>query len=67
MSFFRLRRRKPYSTGKKAIGVGCCNSGHDIAQDFYENGYDTTIVQRVAPTLCRPKRSRSPPRHLYEE
>ena len=34
------------SKGKKAIVVGCCNSGHDIAQDFYEHGYDTTIVQR---------------------
>jgi cation diffusion facilitator CzcD-associated flavoprotein CzcO len=32
--------------GKKAIVVGCCNSGHDIAQDFYEKGYDVTIVQR---------------------
>jgi len=32
--------------GKKAIVVGCCNSGHDIAADFYENGVDTTIVQR---------------------
>ena len=32
--------------GKKAIVVGCCNSGHDIAQDFYEHGYEVTIVQR---------------------
>lgn len=32
--------------GKKAIVVGCCNSGHDIAQDFLENGYEITIVQR---------------------
>ena len=37
---------KQNAQGKKAIVVGCCNSGHDIAQDFYENGYDTTIVQR---------------------
>jgi cation diffusion facilitator CzcD-associated flavoprotein CzcO len=37
---------KPNSQGKKAIVVGCCNSGHDIAQDFYENGYDVTLVQR---------------------
>ena len=34
------------SQGKKAVVVGCCNSGHDIAQDFYEKGYDVTIVQR---------------------
>jgi cation diffusion facilitator CzcD-associated flavoprotein CzcO len=41
---------KPDSKGKKAIVVGCCNSGHDIAQDFYEKGYDVTIVQRS--TTC---------------
>lgn len=32
--------------GKRAIVVGCCNSGHDIAHDFYEQGAETTIVQR---------------------
>ena len=31
---------------KHAIVVGSCNSGHDIAQDFYEHGYDVTMVQR---------------------
>lgn len=36
----------PDSKGKKAVVVGCCNSGHDIAQDFFEKGYDVTIVQR---------------------
>jgi cation diffusion facilitator CzcD-associated flavoprotein CzcO len=25
---------KENSKGKKAIVVGCCNSGHDIAQDY---------------------------------
>lgn len=34
------------ATGKKAVVVGCCNSGHDIAHDFYEQGADVTIVQR---------------------
>lgn len=37
---------KPNSQGKKAIVVGGCNSGHDIAQDYFENGYDVTLVQR---------------------
>jgi cation diffusion facilitator CzcD-associated flavoprotein CzcO len=41
---------KPNSQGKNAVVVGCCNSGHDIAQDFYEKGYDVTIVQRS--TTC---------------
>lgn len=32
--------------GKKAVVVGCCNSGHDIARDYYDHGYDVTMVQR---------------------
>ncbi|KPM35819.1 hypothetical protein AK830_g10756 [Neonectria ditissima] len=36
--------------GKKAVVIGSCNSAHDIAQDYYENGYDVTIVQRS--TTC---------------
>ncbi|KAF2473594.1 FAD/NAD(P)-binding domain-containing protein, partial [Lindgomyces ingoldianus] len=40
----------PASKGKNAIVVGSCNSGHDIAQDFYEKGYHVTMVQRS--TTC---------------
>ncbi|ORY16917.1 dimethylaniline monooxygenase (N-oxide forming) [Clohesyomyces aquaticus] len=40
----------PSSKGKRAVVVGCCNSGHDISQDFYEKGYDITMVQRS--TTC---------------
>ncbi|MFN2568517.1 MAG: flavin-containing monooxygenase [Candidatus Dormibacteria bacterium] len=32
--------------GRRAIVVGSGNSGHDIAQDFYEHGADVTLVQR---------------------
>ncbi|KAG1861584.1 hypothetical protein DFJ58DRAFT_777488 [Suillus subalutaceus] len=32
--------------GKKAIVVGCCNSAHDIAQDFCSHGVDITMYQR---------------------
>lgn len=32
--------------GKKAVVVGGCNSAHDIARDYYEHGYDVTMVQR---------------------
>ncbi|KAL4914568.1 hypothetical protein BDW62DRAFT_190128, partial [Aspergillus aurantiobrunneus] len=32
--------------GRKAAVVGSCNSAHDIAQDYYEKGYDVTMVQR---------------------
>lgn len=37
---------KSASQGKKAVIVGSCNSGHDIAQDYFEKGYDVTMVQR---------------------
>ncbi len=32
--------------GKKAVVVGACNSGHDIAQDLCEAGAEVTLVQR---------------------
>lgn len=41
--------------GKKAIIVGCCNSGHDISQDFYEKGYDVTMVQRSSTCVISSK------------
>ncbi|KAL9063726.1 MAG: hypothetical protein Q9161_009311 [Pseudevernia consocians] len=33
-------------TGKKVVVVGTGNSGHDIAQNFYENGANVTMLQR---------------------
>lgn len=36
--------------GKKAVVVGACNSSHDICQDYYEQGYEITMVQRS--TTC---------------
>ena len=41
----------PKSKGKKAVVVGCCNSGHDIARDYYEHGYDVTMVQRSSTSV----------------
>jgi len=38
--------REGVGKGKKAIVVGACNSSHDICQDYYEKGYDVTMVQR---------------------
>ncbi len=32
--------------GKRAVVVGACNSGHDIAQDLFEAGAQVTMVQR---------------------
>ncbi|RHZ55394.1 hypothetical protein CDV55_105470 [Aspergillus turcosus] len=45
-----FKEANPASKGKKAVVVGSGNSGHDIAQDFYEKGYDVTMVQRS--TTC---------------
>ncbi|KAL9044858.1 MAG: hypothetical protein Q9214_002033 [Letrouitia sp. 1 TL-2023] len=45
-SQFKGAQVLPKGETRRAIVVGCCNSGHDIAQDFYEHGYDVTIVQR---------------------
>lgn len=42
----RFSEPKPDGKGKKAVIVGCCNSGHDIARNYYEHGYDVTMVQR---------------------
>ncbi|KAL4813821.1 hypothetical protein BDW67DRAFT_187410 [Aspergillus spinulosporus] len=33
-------------SGKKVVVVGTGNSGHDIAQDFHENGAEVTLLQR---------------------
>ncbi|WP_215815899.1 NAD(P)/FAD-dependent oxidoreductase [Pimelobacter sp. 30-1] len=41
--------------GKKAIVVGACNSGHDIAQDLHEAGADVTLVQRSSTHIISQK------------
>ncbi|ODA84175.1 hypothetical protein RJ55_02693 [Drechmeria coniospora] len=38
--------------GRKAVIVGCCNSALDIAQDYVENGYDVTVVQRSSTAVA---------------
>lgn len=45
-SEFRGAVKQAKQGDKKAVVVGCCNSGHDIAQSYYENGYDVTMLQR---------------------
>lgn len=47
----KIYHSSQHETGKqwkgcKAVVIGACNSGHDIAQDLYESGADVTIVQR---------------------
>jgi len=53
----KFKGAKKLAPGEKrhAIVVGCCNSGHDISQDFYERGYDITIVQRSSTYIMSSK------------
>ena len=39
--------------GKKAVIVGCSNSAHDIARDYYEHGYNVTLVQRSSTHVVK--------------
>ncbi|KAF5380611.1 hypothetical protein D9615_004633 [Tricholomella constricta] len=41
--------------GKKAVIVGACNSGHDIAQDFSQHGIDVTMYQRSSTYVISAK------------
>lgn len=41
--------------GRKAVVVGACNSGHDIAQDLYESGADVTMLQRSSTYIMSQK------------
>ncbi|CAK7273883.1 hypothetical protein SEPCBS57363_005877 [Sporothrix epigloea] len=40
---------------RQAVVVGSSNSGHDIAQDLYENGYDVTMVQKSSTHVVSSK------------
>ncbi|KAM3457924.1 hypothetical protein NHJ6243_007610 [Beauveria neobassiana] len=54
-SEFPGARKDGTGKGKKAIVVGCCNSGHDISHDYYESGYDVTMVQRSSTNVVSSK------------
>lgn len=45
-SEFPGAKEAPDNSKKRAIVVGACNSSHDICQDYYEKGYQVTMVQR---------------------
>ena len=42
--------------GKNVIVVGTGNSGHDIAQDFYEHGSRVTLLQRSGTYVLTDKK-----------
>jgi len=49
------------------VVIGCCNSGHDIAQDYYENGHSVTIVQRSSTLVVSARAMRDSLAGLYGE
>ncbi|KIK66466.1 hypothetical protein GYMLUDRAFT_141843, partial [Collybiopsis luxurians FD-317 M1] len=53
--------------GKKGIVVGACNSGHDIAQDFYRHGVDVTMYQRSSTYVISAKSTAAILGGLYHE
>lgn len=58
---------KPDSAGKKAVVIGACNSAHDICQDYVENGYDVTMVQRSSTCVVSSASILVANRGVYEE
>ncbi|KAH7000624.1 hypothetical protein EDB80DRAFT_618208 [Ilyonectria destructans] len=58
---------KHNSKGKRAVVVGCCNSAHDISQDFLENGYHVTMVQRSTTCVITSKSITDGLKPLYAE
>jgi len=58
---------REHSQGKKAVVVGSCNSGLDIAQDFLEKGYDVTIVQRSSTNVVSSRSVLETSLRLYSE
>ncbi len=56
----------PWS-GKKALVLGTGNSGHDVAQDLWSHGVDTTIIQRGSTTVFSIEPSAKMNYALYEE
>ncbi|KAG2101337.1 uncharacterized protein F5147DRAFT_581646 [Suillus discolor] len=53
--------------GKKVVVVGCCNSAHDIAQDFCTHGADITMYQRSSTFVISVESMAAMSRALYND
>lgn len=53
--------------GKKALVLGTGNSGHDVAQDLYSHGAETSIIQRGSTTVVSIDPSAKLNYALYDE
>lgn len=54
-------------SGKKALVLGCGNSGHDIAQDLHSSGAHVTMIQRGSSLVVNIEPSAQIPYMLYDE
>ena len=54
-------------SGRKAVVVGSCNSGHDIAQELYERGADVTMLQRSPTYVVSVASASVPMTGMYDE
>ena len=54
-------------SGKRAIVIGCGNSGHDIAQDLHSSGASVTMIQRNPSLVVNIEPSAQFPYKLYDE
>ncbi|MEK9849504.1 MAG: NAD(P)/FAD-dependent oxidoreductase [Candidatus Puniceispirillum sp.] len=53
--------------GKRAIVVGCGNSGHDISHDLWSSGAQVTMIQRSPSLVVNIEPSAQFPYKLYDE
>ena len=54
-------------SGKRALVIGCGNSGHDIAQDLHSSGASVTMIQRSPSLVVNIEPSAQFPYKLYDE
>ncbi|KAL0063951.1 hypothetical protein AAF712_009141 [Marasmius tenuissimus] len=63
----QFKSARNHTDGGKAVVVGACNSGHDIAQDFVQHGVDVTMYQRDSTYVISAKGIRAVLDGLYNE
>ncbi|KAL0575845.1 hypothetical protein V5O48_006135 [Marasmius crinis-equi] len=51
----QFKSARYHTGGGKAVVIGACNSGHDIAQDFAKHGVDVTMYQRSSTYVISDK------------
>jgi cation diffusion facilitator CzcD-associated flavoprotein CzcO len=47
----KFRGAPPCTDNRHAVVVGCGNSAHDIAQDYFDQGWKVTMIQRSSTAV----------------